>query len=119
MLENGLYALRFAASLNGEPEEGRGLAVLRDGKVLGSDPMGAVFSGTYEFDARRNLNKVRLQLEIPAGGILITGYTAGPEGASLDVVGAFADAPGEGSAFLQIDGAPLGVQIRYLGPPPT
>ncbi len=119
MLENGLYALRFAASLNGEPEEGRGLAVLRDGKVLGSDPMGAVFSGTYEFDARRNLNKFRLQLEIPAGGILITGFTAGPEGASLDVVGAFADALDDGSAFLQIDGAPLGVQIRYLGPPPT
>ena len=118
MLEDGLYALRFAATLDGEPEEGRGLAVLRDGKVLGSDPMGAVFSGRYAFDAKRNLNKVRLQLDIPAGGVLITGFKAGPEGASLDVVGAFADAPGDGPAFLQIAGAPLGVQIRYLGPPP-
>lgn len=119
MLENGIYGLRFAAAHDGEPEEGSGLAVLRDGKVLGSDPMGAVFTGTYEFDPVRNLNKVRLRLDLPPDGVMVTGFAAGPSGTTLDVVGAFADTPQEAPAFIQIAGAPIGVQIRYLGPLPN
>ena len=88
MLEDGIYGLWFAASQNGEPENGSGLAVLREGKVLGSDPLGAVFTGTYEFDAARQLNKVRLRLDVPADGVLVTGFSAGPSGATLDIVGA-------------------------------
>lgn len=119
MLENGVYGLRFAATHDGEPEEGSGLAVLRDGKVLGSDPLGAVFTGTYEFDAQRNLNKVRLRLDVPPDGVLVTGFSAGPAGATLEVAGAFADTTADVAAFIQIAGAPLGVQIRYLGPLPS
>jgi hypothetical protein len=110
MLEDGIYGLRFAASHDGEPEDGSGLAVLREGKVLGSDPMGAVFTGSYEFDSARQLNKVRLRLDIPADGVLVTGFSAGPAGATLDIVGAFASASAETTAFLQIAGAPVGVQ---------
>jgi hypothetical protein len=119
MLEDGLYGLRFAASHDGEPGDGDGLAVLREGKVLGSDPLGAVFTGTYEFDAARQLNKVRLRLDVPPDGVLVTGYAAGPAGATLDVVGAFSGPLAETTAFIQIAGAPVGVQIRYLGPLPT
>jgi len=118
MLANGLYGLRFAATHDGAAEEGSGLAVLRDGKVLGSDPGGAVFTGTYEFDAARSLNKVRLRVDVPADGVLVTGFAAGASGATLEVVGAFAGAAEDASAFVQIAGAPLGVQIRYLGPLP-
>ena len=119
MLEDGIYGLWFAASQNGEPENGSGLAVLREGKVLGSDPLGAVFTGTYEFDAARQLNKVRLRLDVPADGVLVTGFSAGPSGATLDIVGAFAGTSAETPAFIQIAGASVGVQIRYLGPLPN
>ena len=98
---------------------GSGLAVLREGKVLGSDPLGAVFTGTYEFDPARQLNKVRLRLDVPADGVLVTGFSAGPSGATLDIVGAFAGTSAETTAFIQIAGAPVGVQIRYLGPLPN
>lgn len=118
MLEDGIYALRFAATHDGEPGSGSGLAVLREGKVLGSDPLGAVFTGTYEFDPKRQLNKVRLRLDVPPDGELITGFAAGPAGATLELAGAFASS-GDETAFLQIAGAPLGVQIRYLGPVPN
>ena len=118
MLADGIYALRFAASQDGEAGQGSGLAVLREGKVLGSDPMGAVFTGTYEFDAARQLNRVRLRLDVPPGGELITGFSAGLAGATLDVAGAFASSTGE-TAFIQIAGAPMGVEIRYLGPLPN
>ena len=119
MLEDGIYALRFAATHDGEPEHGSGLAVLREGKVLGSDPLGAVFTGSYEFDAARGLNKVKLRVDLPPDGILVTGLPTGPKGTTLDVAGAFMSTPREASAFLQIAGAPLGVQIRYLGPLPN
>lgn len=119
MLEDGIYRLRFAATNNGVSEDGDGLAVLRQGTVLGSDPGGAVFSGTYEFDAVRGLSKVRLRLDIPAGGELLTGFRCGAEGASLDVVGAFAGDPRQTPAFLQVAGAPLGIRLTYLGPLPN
>jgi hypothetical protein len=119
MLENGLYGLRFAASHDGEPADGSGLAVLRDGKVLGSDPLGAVFTGTYEFDVARQLNKVRLRLDVPPDGVLVTGFSAGATGATLDIAGAFAGSATDTPAFIQIAGAPVGVQIRYLGPLPN
>ncbi len=119
MLADGIYAVRFSATHEGEPEHGGGLATLREGKVLGSDPLGAVFTGTYEYDSVRSLNRVRLRLDVPPGGILVTGFAAGPQGATLDVVGAFAATPDDTAAFMQIAGAPLGVQIRYLGPLPS
>ena len=83
MLEDGIYGLRFAATRDGETDDGSGLAVLREGKVMGSDPLGAVFTGTYEFDATRQLNRVRLRLDVPADGVLVTGFSAGPSGATL------------------------------------
>ena len=119
MLEDGIYGLRFAASHDGEPENASGLAVLRQGKVLGSDPLGAVFTGTYEFDAARQLNKVRLRLDVPPDSILVTGFSTGPSGATLDIVGAFAGTSADTTAFVQIAGAPVGVQLTYLGPLPN
>ncbi len=46
MLQDGLYGLHYAAAHGGEPAGARGLAVLREGRFLGSDPWGAVFTGT-------------------------------------------------------------------------
>ena len=119
MLQNGLYSLSFTASASGVAEKASGLAILRDGSILGSDPLGAAFSGTYEYDAERALNRVRLRLEIPSGGTLITGFESGSNGATLDVAGAFTGAADEASVFLHIAGAPLDVKIRYLGPLPN
>jgi hypothetical protein len=119
MLQDGIYSLQFAATREGAPETATGLAVLRGGQVLGSDPLGAVFAGTYEYDEARALNRVRLRVDVPADSLLITGFESGPDGATLHVAGAFGGQSADGSAFLQIAGAPLGVQIRYLGPLPN
>ena len=119
MLEDGLYGLHYAAAHGGEPGGARGLAVLRQGKVLGSDPWGAVFTGTYEFDAARQLNKVRLRLDVPPEGTLITGFSAGPAGATLDIVGAFQGNAPETAAVIQVEGASVSVQLTYLGPLPN
>ena len=51
MLRDGIYGLAYAAGGERMPTEGSALATLRDGRILGSDPWGAVFSGSCRFDA--------------------------------------------------------------------
>jgi hypothetical protein len=119
MLENGIYDLRYSAHADGKAEGGRGLAVLRDGKILGSDPWGGVFVGSCEFDASSCLNTVRLRFEVPPTGTLITGFSAGPAGAVLDIVGAIAGGAPDTTTVVEVAGAPVRVALTYLGPLPN
>jgi hypothetical protein len=117
MLEDGIYGLRFTAAC-AEAGAGSALAVLRRGKVLGSDPWGGLFAGSCEFDAEARLNKVRLQFDVPPEGTLITGFSAGPTGAILDIVGSVEGASPR-AAIVEVAGTPVSVELTYLGPLPN
>ncbi len=56
---------------------------------------------------------------MPPEGTLITGFSAGPAGATLDIVGAFERSAPETAALIQVEGASLSVQLTYLGPLPN
>jgi len=118
MLEDGIYGLRYTALCEGKPDAGNGLAVLRGGKILGSDPWGGVFAGSCEFDPEARLNKVRLQFDVPPEGTLITGFSAGPTGAVLDIVGAVEAASPSAATVVEVAGTPVSVELTYLGPLP-
>ena len=47
MLRDGIYGLAYATGRERMPTEGSALATLRDGRILGSDPWGGVFSGSW------------------------------------------------------------------------
>ena len=64
-------------------------------------------------------NRVHLRLSVPPDGTLVTGFAAGPEGASLDIVGAFERAAPVSSIVVEAAGQPIGVQLTYLGPLPN
>jgi len=119
MLEDGIYGLHYTAARSGEADEGNALAVLRAGKILGSDPWGGVFVGSCEFDADARLNKVHLRFDVPPEGMLITGFSAGPTGAVLDIVGAVERAAPNATMVVEVAGAPVCVQLTYLGPLPS
>ena len=112
MLENGLYDLRYRA---GEGA-GNGLAMLRDGRILGSDPWGGVFTGTCEFDPQASTSTVHLRLEVPPGGELITGFAAGPEGAVIDIVGAIDGGVAAPATTVDVAGSLVSISLSYLGP---
>jgi len=116
MLENGLYDLRFQPVAEAHSDSGSALAILRNGKILGSDPWGGVFTGSCEFDAAARMTKVRVCLDVPPEGELITGFSAGPEGATLDIVGAFKQATPE--TVVNVAGAGVKLRLTYLGPLP-
>lgn len=119
MLANGIYDLRYSTAHEGTSDAGSGLAVLRDGKILGSDPWGGVFVGSCEFDAAACINTVRLRFEVPPEGKLITGFDAGPTGAVLDIVGAIADGAPAAMTVVEVAGAPVNVELTYIGPLPN
>ncbi len=93
--------------------------MLRDGKILGSDPWGGVFVGSCEFDPQARLNKVRLRFDVPPDGTLITGFSAGPAGAVLDIVGVLDGAAPNATTVVEVAGAPVSVKLTYLGPLPN
>jgi hypothetical protein len=121
VLDNGIYDLRYRSAgpewpeCDGDPETGSGLAVLRDGEIIGSDPWGGVFSGRCEFDPHTRLNRLHLRLLVPPGGILITGFSAGPAGAVVDIVGTVAAAP-VASMTVDVAGVAVSVELAYVGP---
>ena len=119
MLEDGIYGLAYAVDGERMPTEGSALATLRKGRILGSDPWGGVFQGSCQFDAARRVNTVRLRLDVPPDGKLITGFSAGPAGASLDIVGAFERAAPKTATVVEAGGAAVRVELTYLGPLPA
>lgn len=119
MLADGIYGLRYSAECEGGRDAGAALAVLRGGRILGSDPWGGLFAGSCEFDPEARLNKVRLKFEVPPGGTLITGFSAGPSGAVLDIVGTVKRAAPLTATVVEVAGMPVSVELTYLGPLPN
>lgn len=120
MLDDGVYGLRFECREKGEaggpPLSGEGLAVLRGGRIVGSDPHGGVFRGRCRYDATRGEAVVEVQLAIPPNGELLTGLAAGPGGALLEVSGRFPPSRPASSTVIEIGGATVAVELRFLGP---
>jgi hypothetical protein len=109
-----------SAELCGEDGDcGSELAVLRDGKILGSDRSNAVFMGSYEFDPLSETNAVLLRLHVPPQGQLIAGYSAGPEGAIPEVSGQFDRTAPVARTVADVAGTPLEVTITFVGALPN
>jgi hypothetical protein len=119
MLDDGIYGLSFAASASGaagaEDARGEALAILRGGTILGSDRFGGVFRGSYRYDAPSGAAVVDLRLAVPPNGVLVTGYEAGPDGASLDIRASFAPDRPIASTVVDVAGQPVAVALRYMG----
>lgn len=119
MLDDGVYGLSFESRGEGGAEgsyRSEGLAVLREGRLLGSDRHGSVFRGRCSYDAVRGEAIVAVRLAIPPNGVLLTGLEAGPEGAFVDVAGRFQPPRPVSSTVIDIGGAALAVELRFVGP---
>lgn len=119
MLDEGIYTLDYRGEHMGQLDGDSALAVLRNGKILGSDRFGGVFAGSYEFDATNGRNKVHVRMQVPPGGELVNGFAAGPSGALIDIVAAFERAAPASKALVEVAGRPVEIQLTYLGPLPN
>jgi len=120
MLDDGIYSLDFVPARNGsEPRPHcSALAMLRDGKILGSDMRGSVFDGVCTFDAAAGSNRVRVRWQVPPAGELITGFAAGPKGALIEIAAEFKRPAPRSSTVVEIEGRALEVRLEFIGPLP-
>lgn len=120
MLDDGLYGLSFESHEPGDDASpvarGDGLAVLRGGRIVGSDRHGGVFKGHCRYDAARDEAVIELRLAIPPNGVLLTGLAAGPSGAFVDVSGRLPAPKPVSSGVLEVAGVPVAVELRFVGP---
>lgn len=119
MLDNGLYSLTYTSSDGDQTNSADGLAVFRNGHILGSDRLGSVFTGSYNYDSEIAASRVNVRLKVPAGGVLISGFRAGEQDALLEIKGCFARAAPSTSASLDIAGTVVAVRLTYLGALPN
>jgi transcriptional regulator with XRE-family HTH domain len=120
VFEDGLYSLTYDTSSGGYERADRtsGVALLRRGRIVGSDAGGAKFEGTYQFDSTRRTNHFHVWLRVPPAGELVTGFDAGDTGATVEVVADLDRADPVASTVVHIGGRPLGLTLAYLGPLP-
>lgn len=98
------------------PSQRSAVAMLRAGRIIGSDAEGGKFEGTYRFDTARQTNHFHVRLRVPPTGRLITGGDMGQAGAVVEVIAEVARADPVASTVVQVAGRPLGVTFAYLGP---
>lgn len=117
--DEGVYTFSYA--LNGASAESGGdaLAVLRSGRIIGSDRFGGVFEGSYHYDPAQQSNLFHVRVKVPPGGELVTGFVGGPDGANLDIVATLERAAPVATATIDVAGKPVDVKLTYLGPLPS
>lgn len=119
MFDEGLYSLTYAARGAGPSESGDALAVLRAGRIVGSDRWGGLFEGSYRFDSATQTNHFHMRLRVPPDGELVTGLAGGANGTTVEVVTVLERAAPVASATIDIGGEPLDLKMTYLGPLPN
>lgn len=117
MLRDGIYALEYRGLRGRQGNSDGALAVLRDGRILGTDPFGGVFAGHYLRDARARRETILVRMRVPPDGELVNGFAAGPEGALIEIVASFERGSGDREARVEVAGWPIEIKLTYLSPP--
>lgn len=117
MFRNGVYKVCYRSPLDEPGFHDHALAVMRDGKIIGSDRMGGVFTGE-ERCAPRAGDSVSVKFTVPPGGELITGFVAGPKGANVKIKTPLDPEKLAQFAVIDVAGEPVEVEVIYLGPLP-
>lgn len=116
-LVDGIYSLHYRTVRDGG-DCAKGLAIVRQNEIIGSDESGGVFRGTLTaYPPHATI--FRGSMSIPPDGELITGLRVGPEGIDLEIC-AIPDTTGDGLRFeVDIGGMTIGVEATYVGPLPS
>lgn len=117
MFRNGIYKVSYRSALDPGSFPQDALALMRNGKIIGADRHGGVFTGEPRCGPG-DLETLKLDFGVPPGGELVTGYVAGSNGATIDILGRFDPRLDQQTSMIDIGGAPVEVSVAYLGPLP-
>lgn len=119
-VQDGLYSLRYGPP--GSPptssDDGGGIALLKAGRIVGSDDGGGKFKGSYQFDSARQTFHFRVWLRVPPEGQLTIALDNAKAGSLVEVVAELDRPDPFASTVAHIEGRPLILTFAYLGPMP-
>lgn len=119
-VQEGVYSLRYgptgAAAKPGD--DGDGVALLKSGRIVGSDAGGGKFEGCYQFDTARQTFHFRVWLRVPPEGQLMAGSETAQAGALVEVVAEIDRPDPFSSTVAHVGGRPFSLTLAYLGPLP-
>lgn len=95
-----------------------GLAIVRDKRIIGSDPEGGVFEGHLESNEATGAPCFQGVVTLPPAGELITGLSTGLEGLDVQVTAHAETQDGSLRFVATIAGEKIAVDATYLGPLP-
>lgn len=118
-IADGVYTLMFRSSCREAGFAPAGVAIVRGGWLIGSDPGGCIINGRLARPSHPGLAATfEGSIFVPPDSELITGQIAGPEGLNLSVRAA-AIASATGLSFLaEVGGKHIDVSASYVGPLP-
>jgi hypothetical protein len=122
MLVDGVYGLTIerATVRRRTSESAEALAILRNGRILGSGQLGGTFTGTYKVDCAGQ-DIITVHITMGPQRELLNGFRSGHEGATIDVEAAFDRAVTVHREHLlkfEIGGRPMTLRADFLGPLP-
>jgi len=117
--DEGIYRVSYRGTARGEQESDTAVAVMRSGRIVGADRHGAVFRGSYDFNPALGTNNVHLRLEIPSGAMLVNGISGGTKGMVIDITAGFKRATPTAKTVVNVAGAPIEIELAYIGPLPN
>lgn len=74
----------YSALFTGKSGEGSAMFILSDGTLVGADPLGVVFDGSYVPDGKGGFTG-NVTVKAPPNGELVQGVTTGPDGLIYEV----------------------------------
>lgn len=117
-LADGVYSLVYRIASGEAEPSAKGLAVVRNNEIIGSDAAGGVFEGRLRADDGGGPGRFCGVMSVPPGGELITGLRAGPDGLAVQL-DAVPRADTDRLCFdVEIGGQLVGVEVAYIGPLP-
>ena len=109
-MREGFYKLDYLG------RTGMGFAViaLDTDMVVGADPFGGVYDGTFQWNERTQLLDVKVKVKVPEGVWVVQGQTAGPGGLEFDAECSFPRAPDNRPVMARTSLGDVAVQISLL-----
>lgn len=107
----------YAAYMTGIEGQGFAMFIFSGGRIIGADPLGVLFDGTYDTSIPDRL-VATVTVNVPPGDTVIQGASAGPSGLSYEVPLIFAGPPTEEEVVrLETPLGPVNLKLRRLRGP--
>ncbi|QDK34748.1 hypothetical protein [Sphingomonas sp. IC081] len=74
----------YASYMTGSEGQGFAMFIFFGGKIVGADPLGVQFDGTYTASDDGSIDGV-VTVKVPSGRTVIQGASAGPTGMTYDI----------------------------------